>query len=178
MGCQAKTIHDRVCKIPTKKAYCHIHKIKQSIVYRDNCKLVNEMNKMVSDDLHNEKLFNNQKDLLNKFSKKNDQLKTEIKHLNKSLEKKNKIIQDKDIQIDKLSNKSKKYMQDIINIFDQIEKMETDYNNYQVIKEFERLKNQLEKQNIDIYNYDNSYYHQLRVKRNYIVHEAILIDTN
>ena len=176
MTCQAKTKLNKTCKVKTNNNYCHIHKNKQSVAYQDNCKLVKQIEKIILEDERNHKIFNNQSEQLKNTIKKNEQLKQEVKHLNKSLEKKNIIINSQTIKMNELIIQNKRYVNDLICMLNQIKDMKIDYNNYQIIKQFERLKNQLLKQKIDIYNYDNDKYHQLRLKRNLIVHESILVD--
>ena len=52
--------------------------------------------------------------------------------------------------------------------------MMEDYNSFQIIKEFEKHKHELLEKNIDLYNYDDSDFHEERINRNYIVHQKIL----
>lgn len=52
--------------------------------------------------------------------------------------------------------------------------MKPDYERYQKVKHYEQQKNNLLKNKIDIYKYNNDCFHDLRRERNYIVHELIL----
>ena len=93
------------------------------------------------------------------FNKKQN----EIINLNKSLEKKSEIIKElyKEISTYKIKLFS---LQEDNNI------MKKDYENYQIIKEYENQKNKLILKGIDIYNYDDKEFHNKRYLRNYLAH--------
>lgn len=80
----------------------------------------------------------------------------EITNLNKSLEKKSEIIKTllKEISNQRLINNN----------------MKEDYNNYQIIKEYEKQKNDLIMKGINIYNYNDQDFHNKRQLRNYLAH--------
>lgn len=97
-----------------------------------------------------------QKDLLTK--KQN-----EIINLNKSLEKKSDIIKElyKEISIYKIK---------LFSLQEDNNNMKEDYNNYQIIKEYEKQKNDLILKGINIYNYNNTDFHNKRHLRNHLAH--------
>jgi len=77
-----------------------------------------------------------------KLIKSNQYLKQEIKNLNNTIS----------LQVKK------------------IEAMKEDYNNYQIIKQYEKEKNELINKGIDIYNYYNDDFHEKRYQRNVLAH--------
>ena len=56
----------------------------------------------------------------------------------------------------------------------QIKLMKDDYKSYQVIKQYEREREQLLQKKVDLNRYDNYQFHELRKYRNYLVHEKVL----
>lgn len=57
----------------------------------------------------------------------------------------------------------------------QIKLMKVDYNAYQIVKQYERSRAELVKQKVDLSQYNNNQYHELRKRRNYLVHEKVLV---
>ncbi len=89
----------------------------------------------------------------------------EIKKINKQL------LIEKDNQRQQIlyyKNKNKEKEQTI-------NKMKDDYNNFQLIKKYEKEKDNLIKKNIDLYSYNDNNFQKLRKDRNYIVHQLPLI---
>jgi hypothetical protein len=84
-----------------------------------------------------------------KLIKSNQYLKQEIKNLNNTINK-----------ITKLANSR----------LEACEAMKEDYNNYQIIKQYEKEKNELINKGIDIYNYYNNDFHEKRYQRNVLAH--------
>jgi len=174
----------RECLISPNKEICHIHKnMKPKVVqneFLDALKIIDLENK-------NDKLEKK----ISKMIKFQDNQKVELTNLYKTIEKKNKLLKEKDeyisnqrLQLEAIKNTQAKavirpsdendYNQEILNLKKKINNMKEDYNNFQIVKEYEKTKHKLLKKNIDIYNFNNSQFHKLRLDRNYIVHEKIL----
>lgn len=132
-----------------KNLYCHIH-IKYITVH-------NLKNCLLEKDLHLE------------------HAKSEIRNLNKSIQKKaslhKKQINLKEEIIVQLKAKQDKLMEVINNSTKAIHRMREDYNKYQKIKSFERKRQELIDNGIDIYNYYDYKFHQERLLRNKLAHE-------
>jgi len=167
------------CKKAIGKDYCHIHmktkyEINEAIAIIEKEKVRDELNRMAK--LYISSLEDNKK-LINKFEsqikfiedmkdefiaksksmiKRADYQKNEISNLNKTIENKNNFIKEK-------NNK-------IIELEEKINSLKEDYDKYQIIKEFEKEKNDLINQGIDIYNYYNDDYHNKRYQRNLVAH--------
>ncbi len=135
------------CKLQKNNEYCHIH-----------IKLIN-IKKIPKINL---KLDNLSRDVTNlhlSISKKNDKLNSLIKERYELKE----IINQNIVTIAELQNK-----------LNEANKMKEDYNNYQIIKKYEKIKQSYLNRNIDILNIKNDEFHKLRKNRNYIVHELPL----
>lgn len=129
--------------------YCHIH-VKYITVHNlQNCLL--------------------EKDLHLKHAK------NEIRNLNKSIQKKTSLHQKQinlreDIIV-QLKAKQDELIEIITNSTKTIHRMQEDYNKYQMIKSFERKRQELIDNGIDIYNYNDYKFHQERLLRNKLAHE-------
>lgn len=129
------------CKIKSKSDYCHIHKKYQIDEFKQN----------------------------------------EIKNLNKVIEKKHlkykKLLEIKQDMINELlieSEIKERYIQEYgrvnLELKNKIQQLEIDAKNYQIIRQFEKEKQELINKGIDIYNYKNDEWHQKRYYRNLIAH--------
>jgi len=85
----------------------------------------------------------------NKLIKSNQYLKQEIKNLNNTLR----------VSSETINSQVKK-----------IDSMQKDYDNYQIIKQYEKKKNELINKGIDIYNYYDDEFHNKRYQRNQLAH--------
>ena len=129
-----------ICKIKSKSNFCHIHKKYEIDEYKKQ-EIIN-LNSTINKKCQIiSNLKNIQKENLS-FKLKNNNLNIENNELN--------------IENEKLKNELLKY--------------KDDYNKYQIIKEFEIRKNNLIKKGIDIYNYKDKDFHNLRYKRNEVAH--------
>jgi len=189
------------CKISPKKDLCHIHNKKNkeiSLAYeminlshkKDILsEIINKQNEQIKgnqvnyDKLYNQHIKNvdDHNKLISmtaNFAKYHDQDKIEIKNLNKTIEKK--VILIKELR---------KTHQDIINNhlieneFNRreleeanykIKQMQEDYDKYQIIKNFDKKKSDLIKQNVDIYNINDDDFHNQRYHRNLLAHPHTL----
>jgi hypothetical protein len=156
----------RKCKLAPKKSLCHIHN-----KYNQNEPRQNDLIKIIDLEIKNEQLEkkiykmskfqDNQRLVSERQSSALCAAKIELTNLYKTIEKKNIGLREKEHEISKLKYK--------------INNMTEDYNNFQIIKQYEKTKQELLKKNIDILSFKNSQFHKLRLDRNYIVHEKTLI---
>ena len=171
------------CKKSPKKDLCHIHSSQQAQEFKDTCLIITlnqkidiltkisttqsdliKNNKKAYDELYDQHIKNiDEHNLLLTFAEKmNQQLtnaKNEIKNLNKTIEKKNNVIAD--------------LLREVSNIKKKKQEMEEDFNNYQIIKNFEKKKAELINQNIDIYNVNDQDFHNMRWLRNQLAHPIL-----
>lgn len=98
----------------------------------------------------------------------------EIKNLNKVINNKRiqyeKILQLKQDDINQLLIESEIKERYINELKNKIKQLEIDAKNYQIIKQFEKEKQELINKGIDIYNYQNDEFHQRRFLRNALSH--------
>lgn len=124
------------------------------------------------------------KEILDKDDKIN-KFKNEIKNLNRTLE--NKAINHKK-ELKNIENRyeillelKRRELNEMIDILNQKEEIiknniqlikhyRKDYNNFQIVREYEKKKEDLFKKNINVLSYNNKEFQDLRTKRNYIVH--------
>lgn len=119
MPCQAQNKRGTPCGVPTKNAFCHMHKDSK-----------------------------------------------QVKELQEKLQISNDFVDELEKTIRIMNNKLKEANQKIKN-------MKSDYNNFQIVKQFESQKKELERQAINFF--DRGYsYHKLRKERNHIVHELTI----
>jgi len=156
------------CKNKSKSEFCHMHKTiqisKREGILQSIVKLQQQQIAKLEEELKIFKIVNKKngelhEDLVNKYNETDKDLKeaceiikltkNEVKNLNKTLEKKS-------IMIKELTSK--------INI------LEVDANNYKIIKEFEKEKQELIKQGINIYDYKDEKFHEKRWRRNELSH--------
>ena len=98
----------------------------------------------------------------------------EIKNLNKVINNKRlqyeKILQLKQDDINQLLIENEIKERYISELKNKIKQLEIDAKNYQIIKQFEKEKQELINKGIDIYNYQNDEWHQKRYLRNNLAH--------
>lgn len=197
--CEFMINENRQCKLQKNKKYCHIH-INKNIassedtayakhisIKLEKCKSIMINQKKELSNLHlsierkNKKINNLEYDLNNK----DEQIKNLIKEkelLEQILVKKNETLANNSIKIKVLKNNLN---QEIINhnesknniekLNERIIRMKDDYNNFQIIKKYEKTKQSYVQKNIDILSVKNNEFHKLRKNRNFIVHEKILV---
>lgn len=156
--CNFMINNTRKCKLAPKKSLCHIH------ITRQNESRQNDLIKIIDLEIKNEQLEKK----ISKMSKFQDNVKIELTNLYKTIEKKNIGLREKENEISKLKLTLEQQSKKINN-------MTEDYNNFQIIKQYEKTKQELLKKNIDILSFKNSEFHKLRLDRNYIVHEKTLV---
>lgn len=191
--CNYLIAENKTCRIISKGDVCHIHKnMKRKFIpqheiidieLKENV-LTSKIEKLLEKQQNLKKEITN---LNNNISKKNDI----IKKLENTKENKNDIIINENIINENIINE----LNEIKNINNQllsekdiltrrirnlklqneeklqkIKDMEQDYNNFQIIKMYEKEKDKLVKNNVDLYNYNNNKFQELRKNRNYIVH--------
>lgn len=174
------------CKKKSKTDFCHMHQPSKKEVILNKIlksqkeeynKLEEKLNKLIIGYKHNEKVYKDLADRHDELIKiyketeenlneavevniKNERLynatKNEVKNMNKTLEKKALIIKYKDEEIKALIKAKAE--------------LEEDAKNYQIIKQFEKEKQELINKGIDIYNYQNEEWHQKRYYRNLAAH--------
>jgi len=158
----------RKCKLAPKKTLCHIHnKSNQS-----------DFIKIIDLEIKNDNLEKK----ISKMSKVQENAKLELTNLYKTIEKKNRGLKEKDEALLKEQTKSASLLDEISKLkftlkqqTNKINNMTEDFNNFQVIKKYEKTKQELLKKNIDILSFKNPQFHKLRLDRNYIVHQKTLI---
>lgn len=138
------------CRISSgSNLYCHIHAKYITVHNLQNCLL--------------------EKDL------RLEHAKNEIRNLNKSIQKKaslhQKQINLREDIIVQLKAKQDELMKVITNNTKAIHRMQEDYNKYRMIKSFEKKRQELIDNGIDIYNYNDYKFHQERLLRNKLAHE-------
>lgn len=132
---------NRKCLIAKDKPLCHIHKNKKPKSFPN---FILEM-----------KIFDIEDNNI-KLVKKIDKLNT--------------FIQNQKIEITNLNNRLNIKNKQIKELTDLVNHMKVDYNNYQLIKQYELKKKNLIKNGIDIYNYNNTEFHNFRKHRNQLAH--------
>lgn len=186
------------CKKKSKADFCHMHQVskreiilqniinlqKQSSLEEANKYIIlaNKYNDLLTKANNNVKIHKELKDkhdeLIDIYKRteqdlidavevniKNEKLynvtKNEVKNMNKTLEKKALIIKYKDEEI-KVLMKAKA-------------ELEKDANNYRIIIEYEKEKQELINKGIDIYNYEynNPEFYKLRLRRNQLSHPKV-----
>lgn len=147
------------CKISPNKPFCHLH-VNKKPKYLHEYEKVDKILELDIIKAKNEKLND-------KIDKKNKQINT----LEEKIKTLNAIIKQKNIKIDESSASYKAEINELKKIN---KSMEEDYKNFQIIREYENIKHNLIKQNIDIYNFNDDEFHKLRLDRNIIVHEKTL----
>jgi small-conductance mechanosensitive channel len=176
------------CKKKSKTDFCYLHQPSKKEAILNNIvktqkeeynKLEEKFNKLIIGYKHNEKVY---KDLANRHDElikiyketednlneavevniKNERLynatKNEVKNINKTLEKKALIIKYKDEEIKALMKAKAE--------------LEEDANNYRIITEYEKEKQELINKGIDIYiyEYNNPEFYKRRLRRNLAAH--------
>src|SRR5208283_4026474 len=138
---------NRKCKLQPNKNFCFIHKYKEPLIISVDTSQLEDKTKAINS------------------------VKIQLTHLYNVLEKRNNTIKEliKDRKLSEI-----KYNENLNLLQKQNNNMKEDYNNFQVIKEYERIKHNLLKKNIDILNFKNAEFHRLRLDRNFIVHEKVL----
>lgn len=184
------------CKKKSKTDFCHMHQVSKKEIILQNIinaqkqssleeankyiMLANKYNDLLTKANNNVKIHKEledrhdrliiiykktEQDLIDavEVNIKNEKLynvtKNEVKNMNKTLEKKALIIKYKEEEIKALI-KSKN-------------ELEEDANNYRIIKEYEKEKQELINKGIDIYNYQNEEWHQKRFLRNQLSHPKV-----
>ena len=169
--CNFQITPTRQCKISPKKDLCHIHQKKSTLRNKDEelkdaCLIITlnqkidilsdliKINKKEYDILYDQHIKNiDQHNVLltfvEKINQQNTNAKNEIKNLNKTVLKKS----DTQKQLQK-----------------SIDSMQKDYDNYQIIKQYEKEKSELITNGIDIYNHYDDEFHNKRYQRNQLAH--------
>lgn len=183
----------RQCAINSKGSLCHIHinkkrkfipKHEEIDIELDNKKLSEKVDKLLKTQQNLRQEITN---LNQSIIKKNDYIKElkELKEINNQsiidenilneLEEIKKI--NKQLLIEKNNQKQNiLYHKRRVKEKEQIiQDMKDDYNNFQLIKKYEKEKDNLIKKNIDLYSYNDNNFQKLRKDRNYIVHQLPLI---
>ncbi len=191
--CNHIKANGETCKKKSKTDFCHLHQPSKKEIILQNIinaqkkssleeankfiQLEEKLNKLIIGYKHNEKVYKDLADRHDELIKiyketednlneavevniKNERLynatKNEVKNMNKTLEKKALIIKYKDEEIKALIKAKAE--------------LEEDAKNYQIIKQFEKEKQELINKGIDIYNYQNEEWHQKRYYRNLVAH--------
>jgi len=180
-----------VCQIISKSKYCHIHRnlINVKVIREEKEKkerLTNEELMKKNKNLKNEVTYLN-KALENKSDKHKKELTNEINRYEILLELKeremnellehynnlNKLYDQTNIKLKNQINNNDKLKKEIKKLNKNINEMEEDYNNYQIIREYEKEKKKLTKlgyNSDEILTYQDTKFQKLRVKRNYVAH--------
>lgn len=161
--CNYLISENRTCKLSPNKPLCHLHVNKQA-------RFLHEYEKVDKDiEIDTYKAKNDK--LNDKIKKKNiqiNQLETIIKNLKEEIKQKNITVN----SVKESNEKIKNNLLSEINALKNLNKsMYEDYNDYQIVKNYERLKNKLINNNVDLKKYHDNDFHELRFKRNFIVHE-------
>ena len=155
------------CKISPNKPFCHIHINKKP-------KYLHEYEKVDKDiEIDTYKTKNDK--LNDKIKKKNiqiNQLEAIIKNLKEEIKQKNIIVNSSKESNEKVKNE---LLSEITALKNLNKSMYEDYNDYQIVKNYERLKNKLINDNVDLKKYHDNEFHELRFKRNFIVHEKTVV---
>lgn len=198
--CNYIKANGETCKKKSKTDFCHLHQpskkeiILQNIINAQKKSSLEEANKFIQLEekynkvimayKHNQDVYKDLADRHDKLIKiyketednlneavevniKNEKLyntclracelrSNEVKNINKTLEKKALIIKYKDEEIKALMKAKAE--------------LEEDANNYRIITEYEKEKQELINKGIDIYNYQNDEWHQRRQHRNLVAH--------
>lgn len=141
---------NRQCKLAKNKELCHFHKNMKPKIFKNE----------LLDDLKifelNDKNFKLEKKVDKLLNFQNNQ-KAEITNLYNVIQKKNKLLRE-----------SEEY---IIKLKITINNMKDDYDNYQHIINYEKMKNKLLNAGIDIYKYNDDEFHKNRQIRNALAHK-------
>jgi len=153
------------CQIISKNDYCHIHE--RFILKKQNEEKQKEIKKQETENI--------------------TKLKSEIKNLNKALETKaekhKKDIKNTEMRYEILLEIKERDISELNQAFNDLKyqlktqiklnnKMKEDYDKYQKIKKFENIKNKLIKKNINILEYHDQEFHDLRWERNILAHST------
>lgn len=155
---------ERKCLLAKNKELCHIHEKK---IFKDKYNKLKEENHIIKlQFIKAQEQIDILEKRINKINKSQDYKNKELTNLYKTIEKKNNNIKKKNDIIEK-------QLETIKELKELNNKMITDYNNYQIIKEYEKQKSDLISKGIDIYNYDNNDFHNIRYLRNTIAHPIV-----
>lgn len=153
--CNYMITANRQCRLHPNKELCHIHK---AFLRNDHDLPVREVPKKV---LQNKNI--------------------EITRLCKALGAKNnelrickELISNQEAKIATISSHNDELSKLLIIQKEKIEKMQADYDLYQIIKKYENEKHRLIAKNLDIYGIRDSKFHELRKLRNKVVHELTI----
>lgn len=157
--CNYLISENKTCKISPNKELCHIHIKKQP-------KFLHEYQK-IDNSLEIEKLKSMNSKLNDKVKHKNKQINDLEDIVNKNKKKVREIV-------DQYENRVNNLKKQISALEDLNKSMYEDYNDFQVVKAYEKLKLKLINNKVDLSKFHDKDFHDLRFKRNLIVHEKTL----
>ena len=169
--CNQKTKDGKQCMLSPYKDICHVHQKQQEKALRDlltkDTEAISEVD-LLKNEIINLKNINN--DINAKYSKLKSLYDDKIEEHSDCYIKDNKImnlkISNQDLMT-KLQNEINKNNK----LYNQIKNMKEDYNSYQIIKKYERQKKYLSDNQLKA----DQNFHKLRLERNNIVHQKVLL---
>lgn len=143
------------CKIKSKGDYCHIHKKYQIDEFKQN--EIKNLNKVINNKrIQYEKILQLKQDYINQLL-----IESEIKES---------YIKSQRFEIEDLKSQLETARWANHELNNQNQELKDDATKYQIIKEYEKYKNDLILKGVNIYNYNNNEFQNRRHYRNRIAH--------